>query len=214
MLASAEMTIVLILVFVALIAVGGVALARNRQAVGAGSGPSGSASRRGALEPAGDAPAVRSSVRGLRLGDVVAHDGHDSIVERTYRFSEGGSTWEEHLLVDGAHRRWLSVEDDEGLECVVWERQPDPDLEPGPKELTVTGVAYRFDERGTAKYTLEEATGPGGSGTVEYADYVGPGEARLSFERYDGSGWEVNVGTVTSEHVFDVFPGSGPVLGA
>jgi hypothetical protein len=187
-------------------------LTRSRTAVGAGGGPS-SGKRAGALEAAEPPPAVRASVRGLRLGDVVAHDGHDSIVERSYRFREGASAWEEHLLVDGAYKRWLSVEDDEGLECVVWERRPDPDLEPGPKELTVGGVTYRFEERGTAQYTLEEAGGPGGSGTVEYADYTGSGEQRLAFERYDGSGWEINVGVVTSEHVFDVFPGSGPVLG-
>lgn len=204
------MTAALVLVFVALIAVGGLALIRRRDAVGAG----GTGPRSGALAAAEPPPAVRASVLGLRLGDVVAHEGHDSIVERSYRFRDGGSAWEEHLLVDGAHKRWLSVEDDEGLECVVWERRPDPELAPGPKELTVDGVAYRFQERGTATYTLEEAAGPGGSGEVEYADYAGPGDARLSFERYDGSGWEVNVGTVTSEHVFDVFPGRGPVLGA
>ncbi len=209
------MITVLVLVFVALIAVGAVTLIRRRPAVETRSGPGSrmGAPATGALEAADEAPALRSSVRGLRLGDVVAHEDHDSIVERTYRFREGASTWEEHLLVDGAYKRWLSVEDDEGLECIVWERQPDPDLEPGPKELTVAGVSYRFDERGTATYTLEEAGGPGGSGSVEYADYAGPGSQRLSFERYDGSGWEVNIGLVTSEHVFDVFPGSGPVLG-
>ncbi|MCW2958623.1 MAG: hypothetical protein JWP18_1426 [Solirubrobacterales bacterium] len=204
------MTVALVLVFLAVVAIGVVALSRNRAAVGAGPRAARGA---GALDAAEPPPAVRSSVRGLRLGDVVSHDGHDSIVERTYRFSEGGSTWEEHLLVDGPYKRWLSVEEDEGLECVVWERRPDPELEPGPKELTVDGVSYRFEERGTAKYTLEEAGGPGGSGTVEYADYAGPGEQRLAFERYDGSGWEINIGVVTSEHVFDVFPGSGPVLG-
>ena len=196
---------VLIIVLVVLVLAGG-AYAFSR-----GSGGGGARRGRGELGAAEPPPAVRSSVRGLQLGDVVNHETHDFVVERTYRFREGGSTWEEHLLVDGDVRRWLSVEDDEGLECVLWERRPDPDLVPGPKELAVDGVTYRFDERGTADYTLEEATGPGGSGRAEYADYVA-GKRRLSFERYDGSGWEVNVGEVVSEHVFDVYPGSGPVL--
>lgn len=202
------MTAVLVLVFLVLIGVGVAALVRSRSAtaVGGGSAPGPDRSL-GTSEPA---VARRSSVRGLQLGDVVAHDGHDSIVERTYRFREGGSRWEEHLLVDGEYRRWLSVEDDEGLECVVWERRPDPDLEPGAKTIEVDGVSYAFEERGTADYTLEEAGGgPGGSGRAEYADYSGPGAKRLSFERYDGSGgWEVNVGAVVSEHAFDVYPGS------
>lgn len=206
------MTTVLILVFVALIAAGAVILVRQRKQVGAGTaggGAAGRSSSRG-LGQADVPTQVRTSVRGLHLGDVVAYEGHDCIVERTYRFREGGSTWEEHLLVDGPFRRWLSVEDDEGLECVLWERQPDPTLEPGPKTIDLGGVSYRFDEQGTADYTLEESAGPGGSGRAEYSDYVA-GEQRLSFERFDGSGWEVNVGAVVSEHVFDVYPGTGEV---
>jgi hypothetical protein len=205
-------TTVLIIVFVALIAAGAVIFVRQRRQVGAGAA-GGGATERSSSRGLGQADAptqARTSVRGLQLGDVVAYEGHDCIVERTYRFSEGGSTWEEHLLVDGAFRRWLSVEDDEGLECVLWERQPDPTLEPGPKTIDLGGVSYRFDEQGTADYTLEESAGPGGSGRAEYSDYVA-GEQRLSFERYDGSGWEVNVGAVVSEHVFDVYPGSGEV---
>ena len=156
----------------------------------------------------GESAATRASVRGLRIGDVVAYDGHDSIVQRSYRFRQGGARWESHLLADGEHRRWLSVEDDEGLECVLWERRPHPDLEPGAESIELDGTTYAFDEQGEADYTLEEGEGPGGSGRAEYADYVA-GDRRLSFERYDGSGWEISVGTVVSEHALDVYPGSG-----
>lgn len=152
--------------------------------------------------------AVRSSVRGLHIGDVVNHDGHDAIVERSYRFRQGGSRWEEHLLVDGDYKRWLSVEDDDGLECVLWDRRPHPGLEPGAESIELDGVTYKFDEQGEADYTLEEREGPGGSGRAEYADYA-DGDQRLSFERYDGGGWEISTGAVTSEHAFDVYPGSG-----
>lgn len=206
------MTVAIVVVLLVLIAVGVFSLVRGRSrapAVKAGGG--GSTAALAAAQPAEPAPALRSSVRGLRLGDVVAHDGHDSIVERTYRFREGGSQWAEHLLVDGEYRRWLSVEDDEGLECVLWERRPDPDLQPGGATIEVDGVSYRFDEQGTADYSLEETGGPGGSGKAEYSDYEA-GERRLSFERYGGSGWEISVGVVVSEHAFDVYPGSGANL--
>lgn len=206
------MEAILVLVLVAAVVAGVVLYVRQRQAVGSGGGgrAAGDGPGRRGLDKAAVPTQARTSVRGLQLGDVVAYEGHDCIVERTYRFHEGGSRWDEHLLVDGAFRRWLSVEDDEGLECVVWERQPDPKLTPGAKSIDIEGTSYAFDEQGTADYTLEEAVGPGGSGTAEYADYVA-GERRLSFERYDGSGWEVNVGLVVSEHVFDVYPGSGEV---
>jgi hypothetical protein len=196
------MTVVIVLVLLALIAVGVISLMRSREPKPVAAG-GGTPSLPGA-EPAAE---VRSSVRGLRTGDVVSYDGHDSIVERSYRFREGGSRWEEHLLVDGDYKRWLSVEDDEGLECVVWERRPDPGLEPGADTIAVDGTSYAFDEQGKADYTLEESGGAGGAGTVEYADYQA-GDKRLSFERYDGSGWEINVGVVVSEHAFDVYPGS------
>jgi hypothetical protein len=197
------MTVVIVVVLLVLIAVGVVSLMRGRErkpvTTGAGATPS--------LPGAEPAAATRSSVRGLRVGDVVAYEGHDSIVERTYRFREGGSRWEEHLLVDGEYKRWLSVEDDEGLECVVWERRPDPNLEPGASSIDVDGTSYAFDEQGSADYTLEETGGAGAAGKLEYADYEA-GDKRLSFERYDGSGWELNVGVVVSEHAFDVYPGS------
>jgi len=198
------MTFVIVLLLLVLIGAGVYALTRaNREkaAVGAPGGPA----TLGAAEPA---PAVRSSVRGLRLGDVVAFSGHDCIVERTYRCREGGSRWEEHLLVDGDFKRWLSVEDDEGLECVVWVRRPDPTLQPGAETVELDGTSYAFEEQGVADYTLEEQDGPGGAGKIEYSDYAA-GDKRLSFERYDGSGWEINVGEVVSEHAFDVYPGSG-----
>jgi hypothetical protein len=198
------MTTVIVLVLLALIAVGAYSLIRGRERKPVASGGGGATPSLPGAEPA---VAVRSSVRGLRVGDVVAYEGHDSIVERSYRFREGGSRWEEHLLVDGDYKRWLSVEDDEGLECVVWERRPDPSLEPGPDTIAIDGTTYDFDEQGNADYTLEESGGPGGAGKVEYADYEA-GDKRLSFERYDGSGWEINVGAVVSEHAFDVYPGS------
>lgn len=196
------MTVVLILLVLVGVAIGYALYRRNQ--VSAGSG------ERSSLGQAEPPTARRTSVRGLQLADVVSYEGHDCIVERVYRFREGGSRWDEHLLVDGDYTRWLSVEDDEGLECVVWERRPEPGLQPGEKSIELGGISYRFDEQGTADYTLEEASGPGGSGRAEYADYVN-GDERLSFERYDGSGWEINVGTVVSEHAFDVFPGNGEV---
>ena len=49
-------------------------------------------------------------------------DGADFIVEGTLRLEQDGFRWDEHRLVDGEHGRWLSVEDDEGLEVVLWDR--------------------------------------------------------------------------------------------
>ncbi len=160
----------------------------------------------GGLPTPGEDPARRASVRGLRVGDVVNAEGHDCVVEQTLRFREGGYRWEEHLLVDEDWRRWLSVEDDEGLECVLWERSPSPDLAPGPREVVIGDTTYRFEERGTADYTLERAGEAGSSGRVEYADYAA-GDRRLGFERFGSDGgWEISVGRTISPHALDVYP--------
>ena len=205
------MDTLLILVFLALVVGGAVVYFRGRksaQAQQAGAGaPAPSVLRQApAPEPIGGV-----EVRALRIGDVVNHDGRDFIVEGTLRFEQGGFRWDEHRLIDGSHRVWLSVEDDEGLEVIVWERLRGAALEPGPASLEHGGVTYELDERGRANFTSEGLTGAPGGGKAEFADYA-QGQHRLSFERYgDHTGWEISVGRVISEHALDIYPsGAGP----
>ena len=194
---------VLIVLFAALIVAGVVVFVRGRRAqagVGGGGG-------RGL--PVAPAAVPSSGVHSLKLGDVVNHDGADWIVEGTVRLDQDGFAWQEHRLVDGERSLWLSVEDDEGLEVVVWERERETGLEPGADELTHDGVTYELEERGRASFTSEGSTATAPSGRVEFVDYAA-GEKRLSFERYgEDAGWEVGVGHVVSEHALDIYPGRG-----
>jgi hypothetical protein len=206
------MEAILVILFIVLVAAGAAVYlkGRDRERVGGGSqrGGAGGAAGGPAGLGAGRGPApARSDIRALRVGDVVNHDGGDFIVEGTLRLEQGGYRWEEHRLVDGPRSLWLSVEDDEGLEVVVWDRGRGITLEPGPSTLTHDGVTYELDERGQASFTAEGSTATAPSGRVEYADYEA-GERRLSFERFgDDTSWEVGVGTVVSEHALDVYPG-------
>lgn len=197
------METVLIVVFGALIVAGVVVFVRGRRAqAGMGGG-----SERGL--PAAPAAVPSSGVNSLKLGDVVNHDGADWIVEGTIRLDQDGFTWQEHRLVDGERSLWLSVEDDEGLEVVVWERAPETGLEPGAEQLSHDGVSYELEERGKAVFTAEGSTATATSGRVDFVDYAA-GDRRLSFERYgDDAGWEVGLGRVISEHVLDIYPSRG-----
>lgn len=191
----------LVLIFIALIAAGAVVYVRgrNRERAVAGSAP--------APLAAGQAPGGEpSDVRRLKPGDVVNHDGRDYIVEGTVRLEQGGSRWDEHRLVDAGDSIWLSVEDDEGLEIVVWDRRKGTGLEPGPQTVDVDGVSYALDERGTANFTSEGVTGMSPGGRLEYADYEA-GDKRLAFERGVGEdSWEVSVGVAISEAMIDIYP--------
>ena len=198
------MEIVFVIVALALVAAGVTVFMRGRTRATATAG--------GVNAPAGlqsgrSPQPLRSDVRALRVGDVVNHDGGDFIVEGTLRLEQGGFAWQEHRLVDGPRSLWLSVEDDEGLECVVWDRERAAGLEPGPQSLAHGGVTYALEERGRANFTAEGSTATAPSGQVEFADYAA-GERRLSFERFgDDPSWEVGVGEVVSEHALDIYPG-------
>lgn len=155
------------------------------------------------------AEAPGAGLRALRPGDVVGMDGAMWIVEGTLRFDEDGFEWQEHLLVEGERRRWLSVEDDEGrLETILWERVQATNLDPAGDRVTYEGTTFTLDERGRARFTSQGSTGAPGAGRVEYADFRA-GEERLGFERYTTDGtWEVSRGRPVPEHGLDVY-GSG-----
>lgn len=199
------MEALLIIIFLALIGAGIVVFTRGRsreRAAAGGSSPP-------APLPAGQAPDAvgPSDARGLKPGDVVNHDGRDYIVEGTLRLEQGGYRWDEHRLVDQGETIWLSVEDDEGLEIVVWDRRKGTGLEPGASSIEVDGVTYAFDESGKANFTSEGVTGMAPGGRLEYADYEGPGDKRLAFERGEGEdSWEVSVGQVVNEAMIDIYP--------
>lgn len=141
-------------------------------------------------------PDGRVSPSAIKVGDVVAIKGVEHLVVGSVRYDEDGFEWREHLIED-VDRRWLSVEDDEGLlETVLWRQVKGSSLEPGPARVTHDGIDYDLDERGRATYTTAGVTGLPPRGQAEYADYVGPDGRRLGFERYTSGSWELATGTL------------------
>lgn len=199
------MEALLIIFFLILIGAGVAVFVRGRSQARAPAGPAGPAPL-----AAGEAPAgAPSDARTLKPGDVVNHEMRDYIVEGTLRLEQGGYRWAEHRLVDQGETIWLSVEDDEGLEIVVWDRRKGTGLEPGAQTITVDGVEYTLDERGRANFTSEGVTGMAPGGRLEYADYEA-GDKRLAFERGEGEeSWEVSVGEVIAEARLDIYPSRG-----
>lgn len=150
---------------------------------------------------------VRSDPRRITVGDVIRFDGRDFIVRGTIRFDQDGFQWQEHFLDDVEVKRWLSVEDDEGLEIGFWTALKGADLRPGPKVIEYGGKTYELDENGSARFTAMGTTGTGPSGRVEYYDYEA-GDDRLSFERYGEGDWEAATGRTVGEYELDIYPGS------
>ncbi len=150
----------------------------------------------------------RVDPRQIKVGDILTIEGSDFVVRGTLRFDQSGFTWQEHFIDDVHNRRWLSVEDDEGLELCLWERH-DPGVgEPGAPEVAVDGVSFRLMEHGTAAFTSEGTTGVAPSGQAEYYDYAA-GDRRLSFERFGAASWEVSTGRVLGLREVQVLPTTG-----
>ena len=192
----------LLILLVAAVAVA-VVLYRRYTAAQAGNRPSAPAVPRDPLRT----ESVRSDPRRITVGDVIRFDGRDFIVRGTIRFDQDGSQWQEHFLDDVEVKRWLSVEDDEGLEIGFWTALKGADLQPGPKTLEHGGKAYELDEKGSARFTAVGTTGTGPSGRVEYYDYEA-GDDLLSFERYGEGDWEAATGRTVGEYELDIYPGS------
>ncbi|MFX4294211.1 DUF4178 domain-containing protein [Streptomyces bohaiensis] len=167
-------------------------------------------------DPFDQSDSASGDPRKLRAGDMVEYLGERMFVRGSVRLKEGGFTWDEHFLdalnEDGSGRRWISVEEDPDLEVMLWTPYEGPQLSPSERTHTVDGITYRRTEHGVARYTSEGTTGLGGSGRVEYADYEGPGNRGLAFERYlaeDGSGtWEASLGERVPNGTLTVYPGS------
>lgn len=147
-----------------------------------------------------------TDVRTLRPGDMVDYRGTLYFVRGSLRLTEGGYSWAEHFLDDARGQRcWISVEEDPDLEVMFW-HESRAATEPAGDEMSVDGVRYRLEERGTARYRSEGTTTLAEQGTVEYVDYAGEGERALGFERFDGGKWESGIGEPVVLSALRVYP--------
>lgn len=188
-----------LLIVVALAALGIVIVVRLRTKKDSAPGPR--------VDPVRAQPTVNDVTR-LKVGDIVGHGGTDWLVRGTIRFDQDGFQWAEHFLDDATTKRWLSVEEDEDLDVVLWQSLPGDQaagLDPEAGSVTLDGVEYRLDERGSARFTAEGTTGTAASGVVDYADFVA-GDRRLSFERYGGGSWEAGTGTPVAPSSLEIYP--------
>ncbi len=172
----------------------------------------------GPRDPFSPANETAGDPRTLKAGDMVDYLGQRLFLRGSLRLREGGYTWSEHFLDEGGEgaKRWISVEEDPALEVVLWTALGDDSLLPNESTIVMGDVTYRRVEHGTATYTCEGTTGLPDRGRVEYVDYEadhetatrGTGARYLSFERFDGAGWEAGLGEVIPNGTLTIYPGS------
>lgn len=201
---DALIVILLVLVLIALVAVG-VLLAKR--AKGANTSPP----EQAPVDPfgSGDVDAVRGDPRQLKPGAIVEIRGVSYGVRGSLRLSEGSWKWDEHFLETADGRRtWLSVEEDPELELVLYTELPGVNVQPG-KTVELDGRTFVRDETGEARFRAEGTTGLNPEGSVRYEDYASKDDVRLALEDFGAGKWEVSRGEVLSRHEVMIYPAAG-----
>ena len=172
---------------------------------GYGGGDSG-----GGFSPAGELGGGSGSahqVMQLKLNDIISYFGTDYMVEGKLTYWEEGYTWITYRLVDGDDIKWLSAEEDDGLEISIWEDILDLQVsEPVPEKLDYQGETYRMFERGQARVNQQGRTGNKTGMQVKYWEFKAPSGSMLSVEKWGGA-IEVSEGKVIKPIELDIFPG-------
>lgn len=199
----------LIVIGVVIVILAIIGLVLNARRAGKNSVPG---SRRDPL--ASDQVAQGFGPRNLGPGAIVAYGGIDYVVRGTITLHQGSFVWWEHLLDGGDGAQWLGVEVDEGqLEITWWTTRRGHGLLPAP-EVVLDDRVHREDESGAAQYSCEGTTGLPPQGQMRYRDYrTQDGSSLLSFEDWDGSGWELSSGRPMSPGELTVYP-APPAPGA
>ncbi len=175
----------------------------------------------------GDQDALRGDPRKLRAGDIVEIREHTYTVRGSLRYSEGGWTWDSHLLDDAkGNQAWLEVEEDPDLELSLWTEAPDAP-EPGARQLEHAGRTFRREEAGSAQFRSEATTGLNDSGTLRYYDYEASDGTMLGYEAYgeaqesgaaresgtresgtreSGTEWEASTGEELTRYEIRIYP--------
>ena len=200
-----ELLVIVGLVVAVIAIIGIIAKARS------GKKPATAAPRRDPL--ASDQPVHGFGPRELGPGAIVAYGGIDYVVRGSITLRQGPYVWWEHLLEGGDGAQWLGVEEDEGtLELTWWTTRKGLGVGPGA-EVIVDDRVHRLEESGEAEYSCEGTTGLPERGRMRYQDMrTGDGSSLLSFENWDGAGWEVSTGRPMSRGELTVYP-APPVAG-
>lgn len=191
---------------------GSLVLAAKRKALPGGASPK-------QLTTGSSASLLERGFSQLRVNDILQYSGQDFLVEGVIRYDEAGHQWLMANMVDGKEQYWLLV----GLERSgqaskrLLQATTELDLNGYPPErITLDGVSYSFDKRGTATTSLLGDTGTLGGGSEEQVssahrcrwwNYQAAGDKTLLVEQW-GDDYRVLKGQRVSDSELEMMPGS------
>jgi hypothetical protein len=152
-----------------------------------------------------------SNLMNLSLNDIVSYYDRDYIVEGRLDYREDGWHWIAYMLQDGDAIRWLSVEQDDGLEVSLWREIDDAPISQRmngrpPETIEYRGINFRLIEYGSAQVTQQGRTGRRSGMSCDYFDYEGPQGEMFAIERW-GNELEFSIGEEVEPYELDILPG-------
>lgn len=161
---------------------------------------------------------IERSIYDLRVGDIVAADSVDYVVEGVLEYDEDGSKWRVGRLVDGDTVHWLVT--GLGSQTSLRWMSTESELELAgypPEQLDAAGIRFNMDKRGTATAHFRGELGnmPGKRGqqrsdTVDrcrWWRYESAGDDTLLVEQW-GSEYRVLRGQHLGDGMLELIPGS------
>lgn len=206
--------ILLVVASAATVAAGGVVFAQRRRQLG-GSPNAGDAAL--LLSGQGD-PLLERTIRDMRSGDILMHDGTDYLVEGVIAYDEDGHRWSAGRVLDNDDERWIVVGLERGGALVVRMMRLDSSIEIEgfpPDTLMVGSTRFSMNKRGTATARISGETGVGRAAgtTAECVErcrwwlYEAPGDDTVIVEQWS-TAYRVLRGTKIDPSVFELMPAS------
>lgn len=140
----------------------------------------------------------KRTVKNLQINDVVTVDLEDYIVVGKIEYNDSGYTWTSYNLKGDNKNIWLSYEEDDELYIGVYESSSVKIQEPIGNKITVEGITFTLDEKGSASITGKEGQAGAVVGQrVKYWDFESEDSEfdLLSIEKWGGQteGGEIEV---------------------
>jgi hypothetical protein len=139
----------------------------------------------------------------IRVGDPVSLEGTPGKVVATIGYiGNGAERWTGACVALSSGQEWVTLVDEErGLEVCRWKKLSFLPGTPGEGKIHYGDHTFAKREAGNAEYDAHGEVDLPSVGEVRYVDYI-DGDQRLSFEDYDGAGWEASLGRVLGPGAF------------
>lgn len=130
----------------------------------------------------------------IRVNDIVTYNLEDYQVVGKLSYNDSGYKWVAYQLEGQSETIWLSAEMDDELELGIYKSSKEKLTQPIPNNVSLGGVNYFLDEKGTARVRGEGRGANVDGQEVKYFDFTNDTDDKFLSVEVWGSEVEVSIG--------------------